>query len=282
MADTVEMLKWVGTEFPTLSNVSDLDEGGFKRVLSVTHPDFGDVVLKLIPSNDFETIKREILAVKSVESNRVPKILDFGVKSGPFGPCFWFLEQRIYGESVRDILHLGPMYPLEVIRMGIHVLEALVMSEKNRIVHRDIKPDNIMRDNDYWLIDFGIARHLDLPAQTPEGPLNGKFTPGYAPQEQFNNLQDDIDIRADLFALGVTMYECITGENPFRSGARDNYEMCRRAKSMNLPKLVTAIKNPGDLNDFIQTLVSKRRDHRPESALESLEWLVEIYNKEIS
>jgi serine/threonine protein kinase len=104
-----------------------------------------------------------------------------------------------------------------VLRLGLHVLEALERAETVQIVHRDVKPDNIMCDGEgnFWLLDFGIARHLELSSLTPTASPFGKMTLGYAPPEQCRNVKGDIDSRADLFALGVTLHECATGRNGF-------------------------------------------------------------------
>ncbi|MFX8601132.1 serine/threonine protein kinase, partial [Acinetobacter baumannii] len=70
-------------------------------------------------------------------------------------------------------------------------------------------------NGDFWLLDFGIARHLAMSSLTADFRTFGKFTPGYAPIEQWRNLKSEIDSRSDMFALGVTIIEASTGVNPF-------------------------------------------------------------------
>ncbi|HPD15431.1 MAG TPA: serine/threonine-protein kinase [Planctomycetota bacterium] len=275
---------WIRQQFPALSDVRLLGQGGQKLVFSGTHSVYGETVLKLIsPRQDAEVTVREILAVTRVGSPRVPQILEHGKLATPIGGYVWLIERRIGGHTVRDMLRLGPLIPRRVLRLGLHVLEALVAAERVNIVHRDVKPDNIICDpaGDYWLIDFGIARHLDLQSLTATAAPFGKVTWGYSPPEQCRNMKPDIDSRADLFALGVTLFECATGSNPFRTGAADLLEVLRRVETMPLPRLALGLRAAGSFADLVLTLTQKRRDHRPGSAAEALEWLTEIHNAEL-
>jgi serine/threonine-protein kinase len=90
---------------------------------------------------------------------------------------------------------------------GILRRREVVAAEAVSIVHRDVKPANIIVDpqGEFWLIDFGVARHLDLDSLTATAAPGGCGTIGYAPAEQCRNDKPDIDARADLFALGVTL-----------------------------------------------------------------------------
>src|SRR5690606_38467780 len=83
-----------------------------------------------------------------------------------------------------------------------------------------IKPENIIINNTVGtvLLDFGIARHLDLNSLTHDVALFGPLTPGYAAPEQINNEKRSISARTDLFAWGILMYEMLTGVNPFTQG----------------------------------------------------------------
>jgi serine/threonine protein kinase len=268
---------WIRQQFPQLSNVAHLAGGGQKIVFSATHPNDGDVVIKIIVATpaSLERLQREILAVQKIASSRVPKMKEVGALQSPIGPVIWLREERISGESVRDIVKRGPLSKDEVIRLGLHVLEALTEAERARIVHRDVKPDNIMRDanGNFWLLDFGIARHLDLVSATATAALVGPATIGYAPPEQYRNKKREIDARADLFALGVTMVECLTGKHDFRDGARDPSEVIRRIEST--PLSVPAIANDknNEVGDLLRAMVQRRLDCRPASAADALSWL---------
>ena len=272
-------LIWIANAFPQLSNISPLAQGGQKLVFCADHPSDGDVVLKIIhPSQDPESVRREILAVQRIGSARVPRILDVGQISTPMGQSIWIREQRIIGTTLRQRLQNGPLTINELLELGVQTLEALAEAERNNIVHRDVKPENIMVDanGNYWLLDFGISRHLSMSPLTPQTLPFGKFTLGYAPPEQLRNVQSEIDCRADLFALGITFYEAATGRNPFRYGAANELEILRRVENDALPPLVLPCLAAGSLTDLIRAMTQKRRDHRPASVEEALIWMKEI------
>lgn len=272
-------LAWLASQFPALSNLAFLSQGGQKIVLSADHPIDGPVVLKLInPTQDLEISNREILATTEVNSPRVPRVIERGLLPTPIGTCVWFREERVPGESVRQLLRAGPLPAREVLKLGLHVIETLASAEAAKIVHRDVKPDNIIRDptGNYWLLDFGLARHLSLTSITATGLVFGKMTVGYAPPEQSRNVKGDIDCRADLFATGVTLCECAVGHNPFRTGARDELEILARVDTVPLPALVLPIAEDRSFTDLVGAMTQKRRDHRPRTVREALDWIVEI------
>lgn len=276
--------KWLESTFPDLSDFKPLGQGGQKTVYAVNHRVDGPVVLKIIhPRTDIQSVEREILAVQQVQSPRVPKILAHGTCASNLGDCIWFLEQLIVGRPVREVLVSGPLDVPLVLRLGLHVLEALERTESAQIVHRDVKPDNIMLDQagDFWLLDYGIARHLELVSLTATGLPFGKMTLGYAPPEQCRNMKTEIDSRADLFALGVTLHECATGKNGFFDPPpRDHLELLQRVERWVLPPVTLAISDSKSFQDLLQSLTQKRRVHRPRSIQAALIWLREICAKE--
>lgn len=276
--------QWLKATFPDLTDFRALGQGGQKVVYVARHKTDGDVVLKIIhPRTDVESVRREILAVQQVRSPRVPKIIEYGTASSNLGDCLWLREQLVDGKTVRQILARGPMDGRSVLRLGLHMLEALESAETVNIVHRDVKPDNIMMDQGgaFWLLDFGIARHLDLSSLTATAAPFGKMTLGYAPPEQCRNIKSDIDARADLFALGVTLHECATGRNGFfEPPPRDHLELLRRVERWVLPPVALVILQPAEFQGFLSTLTQKSRVHRPRAVREAHAWLREICDKE--
>ena len=274
-------IDWLAGQFPDLENIQS-SRGGQKLVFAAHHPDDGDVVLKLMhPTADIDRTTRELVAVANVQSARVPVIFDQGTVTTPVGDCFWFREQRIHGRTVRQCLENGPFDTRELLRLALHVSETLVAAEEVHIVHRDVKPENIIRDlvGDFWLIDFGLARHLGLDSLTATANFFGNVTWGYAPLEQCLNIKQQIDTRADLFALGVTLYECATGINPFRDGAHDALEILQRVEN-DYPRLQLSFPSASDFADLIAALTQRQRIHRPHNTREAHEWICEICRRE--
>ena len=274
---------WLAGQFPDLQNIQPLAQGGQKQVFSAVHPHDGDVVLKLMHATaDQERTAREILAVTQVQSARVPKILDQGTVQAPSGKRFWFREQRIHGQTVRECLATEPFDTAALLRLALHVSEALVAAEAVNIVHRDVKPENIIRDptGNFWLIDFGLSRHLGLESLTATADVFGHVTWGYAPLEQCRNIKEQIDARADLFALGVTLHECATGTNPFRVDARDVLEVLQRVENGTLSRLQLLFPSASDFTDLVAALTQRRRIHRPKNAKEAHDWIKDICDRE--
>jgi serine/threonine protein kinase len=272
-------LKWLSSKFPDLANLTPLGVGGQKSVFAADHPADEAVVLKIIkPTQSLETVEREIKAVQQVNSSRVPSIIEYGTISSQVGDCIWIREQRIDGRTLREELNKGPMPPLDVLRLALQMLEALQRAEEESIVHRDVKPENIMVDGrgDFWLLDFGLARHLALDSLTATAWTFGKFTLGYAPMEQCRNDKPSIDGRADLFALGVTLHECFIGRNHFRHGARDYMEILKNVEKLDLPQLNLGLLSAAQIQDFVTALTQKRRDHRPPNVKYAYLWMESI------
>lgn len=274
-------LLWIAQAFPDLQNIHLLGQGGQKIVFSAQHPRDGEVVLKVIhPSQNVEDIRREILAVETIATDRVPRILETGQMNTYMGTSVWIRENRINGVSLRERLQQGSLALNELFKLGVQILEPLAAAEKSQIVHRDVKPENIMVDTngDFWLLDFGISRHLAMSPLTPMTRPFGKFTLGYAPPEQVRNIQNEIDATADLFAFGITFYESAVGKNPFIDGTTDAFEILRRIDNDILPPLILPCNDFNSLTDLISAITQKRRDHRPKTVAETLDWMQEIVN----
>ena len=128
------------------------------------------------------------------------------------------------------------------------------------------------QDGHYWLLDFGIARHLDLTSLTPT-LASGIGTLGYAPPEQYRNWKSDIDARADLFALGVVAFEAAAGRHPYRDGVRSAAEVIDRIENQPQPALQIQGDTGGRLSGIVSSMMRSRRSQRPNSAADALAWL---------
>ena len=272
---------WLALQLPGLSDLRALATGGQKQVFTAKHATDGDVVIKLMhPGAHSARAERELEAATKVQAPRMPRIFEHGQLTGNTGTIVWFREQRIPGEVLSARIRAGTLSHQELLRLALHVSETLVAAEIVSIVHRDVKPANIIVDpqGEFWLIDFGVARHLDLESLTATAAPGGCGTIGYAPAEQCRNDKPNIDARADIFALGVTLYEAATGRNPHVDGARDPFEVIRRASTQQLPRLGSPL--PGDFADLVATLAQPNLVHRCQTAREAHEWIKELCDRE--
>jgi serine/threonine protein kinase len=274
-------LVWLASQFTDLSNLRALAEGGQKQVFSAEHATHGEVVLKLMhPGTDPGRTERELEAAIKVQAPRIPHIFGHGTLIGNTGTIVWFCEQRIPGLVLSDRIRAGVLSYPELLRLALHVSETLVAAETVSIVHRDVKPANIIMDPQgaFWLIDFGLARHLELESLTATAAPGGCGTMGYAPAEQCRNDKPAIDARADIFALGVTLYEAATGRNPHVDGARDRFEVFKRASTQQLPHLGSPL--PVSFADLVVTLAQPNPVHRFQTARDAHKWIKELCDKE--
>ncbi|MDA8744216.1 serine/threonine protein kinase [Rubripirellula amarantea] len=181
------------------------------------------------------------------------------------GEVAFLVMQLIEGDTLEGRLSDGrPLPPNEVARIGMQIAAGLSAAHKKEVVHRDIKPGNVLIEADTHrvkLTDFGLARAVDDVKLTKTGMVTG--TPLYMSPEQA--LGDNADERSDLFSLGAVMYEMATGQAPFQAPSAIGV-MQNITKLMPEPpyKVNREISRP--LSDLIMSLLSKKPEDRPESA----------------
>ncbi len=156
----------------------------------------------------------------------------------------------------------------DVLSIGVQITDILHNLHQNRVIHKDIKPANILinpETKEIKLIDFSIASLL--PKETPEikNPNGLEGTLAYISPEQTGRMNRGIDYRSDFYALGVTFYELLTGELPFKSDDAMELVHCHIAQ------MPTALGNseeiPGVLSDVVLKLMAKNAEDRYQSAL---------------
>lgn len=266
-------------QLPKLSNLESLDIGGFKAVISAEHQDYGSVVLKLIHNpSEPERLQREIAFQIEHHLPNVPTLFEHGQITYVGQSVYFLIEERVPGSNLGKVLsNVGPLS----IENGISLLETLLVIasayEPLNLVHRDIKPANIIckDDNSFWLLDFGIARHLDQQSLTPTAFQIGPSTLGYASPEQLLNIKAAVNIQTDLFAIGVVGYEGLTGANPFLRNGRTQEGFLYSVNNP-LPPLIINGYSQDALYEFLSTLTGKLPSYRPPSASYALNWLREI------
>lgn len=253
-----------------------IGKGGQKLVYKAVNTENGKpVVFKVLKpnTNTLARVQREIRAVDIINHTNVPRIFETNADQiNDSNGLIWLVEEFIDGECLRDILKNEQTFNLSEIVAFLDVMFSILeKTEAKNIVHRDIKPENIIVDvqGKYWLIDFGISRHLDLESITLTHAPYGLFTIGYSAAEQFRNRKKEIDIRADLFSLGVVVTEMIQGYNPYLHKATDLLQVIKRIEQQPLP----ALRIIGDerflMAKFIKILGDNRLSRRPKSIQEA-------------
>ena len=261
-----------------------LGGGGVADVYEAVHEEIGQRFAIKILKPEFaalpEVAERFLVEARAASAVRHPaavKVFDLGRLDEGLP---YLVMELLDGESVADLLERRRRLPQEqAIALCLHVLDALEAAHRAGVVHRDLKPENVLLvrgpAGEPWpkLIDFGIARLGRFgPAalrQTIQGTVMG--TPYYMAPEQARGALD-IDGRADLYALGVMLFELVTGKLPFTG---DNpAQVLTRVLSQPFPsaRALEASVTPA-LDDAIRRATQRRRDQRFQSAAEFAEAL---------
>jgi len=204
-----------------------LGEGGMGAVYQSTRLLIGDqVAVKVLHLDQAadpaaaERFRREAQAAARVQHPNAVTIYDFGVSNEGL---VYLVMELIAGQSLRHLLHQsGPLPLADAASIITQVCGALDAAHEQHVVHRDIKPDNIIvrEATGGWrvkVLDFGIAKLTNLTATTDQLTLTGSVigTPNYMSPEQC--LGEELDQRSDIYSLGVMLYEMLTGVVPFNA-----------------------------------------------------------------
>lgn len=186
------------------------DDGSAPVALKVLHEKLGTI------SALEKRFAREARVLKKLSHPNIVDILDFGTSEGRTYIAIELLEGRTLEEELGD----DPIDPLRALTIYQPILEALAEAHEHDVVHRDLKPANVfmLDGGEVKLLDFGLAKMLSVDAEeTEDGTLTRKGrivgTPAYMAPEQITGVF--IDVRADIYALGVMLYELLADRRPF-------------------------------------------------------------------
>ena len=199
----------------SFANVGALGAGGQGTVFTATHVATGEpAALKIYHANQVEErAQREIDAMKRIQGDTLVSLIDSGHVKIRGHDCVYVATKFIEGETLVDIVDGKNLDVPQVAQCACDILRAIELLWGEHIVHRDINPKNIMitREGRAILIDLGVARHLDLRTLTLLGCTCG--TMGYLSPEQARAVKQ-LSYRSDIFALGITLQECLLGRHP--------------------------------------------------------------------
>ncbi|MFO0867272.1 MAG: protein kinase, partial [Gemmataceae bacterium] len=278
----IEAGKDFGLIFGNYRVLERLGAGGMGIVFKAEHVDLRRVVaLKVISSSSADdpcAVRRfnaEMRAVAQLQHPNIVAAMDAGRSPGPDpdGPQLrYFVMEYVAGHDLDEHIHeYGPLSVTEACDHGYQIASALAEADKHRMVHRDIKPSNIRitTEGQAKLLDFGLARHLRARITQP-GTILG--TMEFMAPEQASDA-GAVDIRADIYGLGGTLFWCLTGKTPFAAGGSLAEEIARR-----LTQPAPSIRSlrpelPTELDSVISTMMALRPADRyptPQAVMHAL------------
>ena len=266
---------------PEASNLEEIGSGGFKVVYKALIKDKTEAVkLVQIPSDENdadvrdENLRRIVREIDILKRATSPYLVKLG--SIEPRPCeidgieyVIYSEEYIAGKNLRQMIQADYIPKKdELVELAICLLDAIRDLSGLNVIHRDIKPDNIIITNDperpYILLDLGIAFHIGGTRLTRDsGRIPGTLY-YLAPEMLDQNFRQNLDYRADLYTIALTLYEFASGDNPFANASDPQFTTLYRIKT-HKPKPLKELRDdlPDSLCKLIDQLMRKVPALRP-------------------
>jgi beta-lactam-binding protein with PASTA domain/predicted Ser/Thr protein kinase len=223
--------------------------------------------------------RREAQNAAALNHPSIVAVYDTGEAETPAGPLPYIVMEYVDGVTLRDIVHTeGPLPPRRAIEIIADACQALNFSHQNGIIHRDVKPANIMisTTNAVKVMDFGIARAIaDSSSVTQTSAVIG--TAQYLSPEQARG--DPVDARSDVYSLGCVLYEILTGEPPF-TGDSPVSVAYQHVREDPIPPSERHEGISADLDAVVLKALAKNPENRYQTAAEMRADLVRVHNGE--
>ena len=247
--------------------IEELGRGGMGKVYRVEDTKLQqEVALKLIKpeiASDKKTIERfrnELKTARMIAHKNVCRMFDMGESKD----SHFITMEYIRGEDLKSLIQkMGLLSAGQAISIAKHVCDGLIEAHKLGVVHRDLKPQNIMIDKqgDARIMDFGIARSLEGRGITGAGIMIG--TPDYMSPEQVEG--KETDQRSDIYSMGVILYEMVTGRVPFEGDTALSIAVKHKTETPKAPIELNP-QIPDGLNSVILRCLEKDKQNRYQSA----------------
>ena len=262
---------------PGYSIVERLGSGGFATVYRALDDEAGtDWAIKVLhdhvaATDDLKRFERERTTMQALRHENIVSVRSHGQTDD--GSHYTVLEY-VGGGSVRDQIRAqGALHWSRAVAIGVQICGALDVAHRTGVLHRDVKPANILLDDTTAkLTDFGIARLVGQSGVTAAQSIIG--TLAYTPPELFHN--KPFDGRGDIYQLGVTLYEMLLGRAPFTSAAADNKAMVIRRILDNPAPPLAQFDIPEELSDLLDEVLAKDPADRPQTAARFAERLNQV------
>ena len=261
----------VQNDFPEYTFIKALTPSEQKAAFHVKDADGNELCLKIIsPNYSVDRIAREIHALQTIVHPNVVGLKQYTFTSTPGSLRHFMVEEYVPGEDLSARITPGITWSRpEAAKVFAAICDGLTALEEKNIVHRDLKPQNVrIRPDDVpVIIDFGLARILQMPDLTSTGRGAGIGTPLYFAPEQYRGTKRDIDRRTDLFAVGVMLFQVISGNHPFYKSSMSSGDLasavCTGTDYAADPAYVAL---PKEWKLIVGKLLEKERARRPNSA----------------
>jgi len=244
----------------------ELGRGGMATVYRGYDPSFErEVAIKVLPREFLhdpqfhDRFKREIKTIAALEHPAIVPVYDVGDEDG----VPYFVMRYMPGGSLSQWIEKGKFSLEDAARIIERVSSALAYAHKHGVVHRDLKPDNILFDNngDPFISDFGVAKFSDSTSNMTGSGIIG--TPAYMSPEQAQG--EPVDNRSDIYGLGVIIFQMLSGHQPYE--ATTPMGLAVKHITDPVPDILSANPDlPRSTDTIIKTAMAKNRDERYPSA----------------
>ena len=241
---------------------SELGRGGMATVYRAYDPNSGrEVAIKVLPREmlhdpQFRSrFEREIKLIASLEHPSIVPIYDAGeVNEQPY-----FVMRFMNGGSLSDVIEKGPISIEDTARTIERVAQGLAYAHRKGVIHRDLKPDNILFDEtgEPFISDFGVAKLTESTSNLTGSGVIG--TPAYMSPEQAQGIE--IDLRSDVYGLGVIVYQMLTGHQPY--SADTPMGVVVKHITDPVPEILKVLPNlKPEVDSVIKTAMAKDKEQR--------------------
>ncbi len=250
--------------------IGEVGRGGMGAVYEAEQISLGRrVALKVLrfgAASDQEAIQRfqrEAETVATLHHTNIVPIFFVGSQRG----VNYYAMQFIEGRNLAEVLSIGPGKPSldQIASWALQAADAIDHAHRRGVIHRDVKPSNLILDHEgrLWLTDFGLARRVDDVTLSMTGLLLG--TPRYMSPEQAEASSKRLDHRTDLFSLGATFYELLTGQPAFQGGT--SHGVIQEILTKDPPSIRSLNPDvPRDLETIIMKCMAKDAEMRYRTA----------------